>query len=188
MRLILTRHCETDWNVAKRIQGHTDVPLNENGRQQALQLGKKLADDYPDVGFIVSSDLKRAIQTARIIAVTSHTLLMDSNRYLRECDHGIFDGMLRSEIASAYPEAFKKLFSCDYSKDEPYDFSPFGGEPQHVVRNRHLLAIRKLSGDYSGQRILIVGHGRGLNTFLGELGYPTGLTRGEFREIEVKTF
>src|SRR5271167_231879 len=61
----IVRHGQTDWNVEKRIQGCTDIPLNDRGREQAFELGKKLKD--VDFAFCFSSDLQRAAETARII-------------------------------------------------------------------------------------------------------------------------
>jgi len=68
--LTLVRHGETDWNRARRIQGSTDIPLNDTGRQQARAAGVALADalDRSTPTVIVSSDLSRANETARIIA------------------------------------------------------------------------------------------------------------------------
>ena len=65
MKCILIRHCETDWNVAERLQGHVDTPLNDHGFEQA----GILADELTLFGIerILTSDLKRAVQTSDII-------------------------------------------------------------------------------------------------------------------------
>ena len=67
MRVLLARHGQTDWNAAGRIQGASDVPLNENGREQARKLASKLAASGGRLGAIYSSPLKRALETAGII-------------------------------------------------------------------------------------------------------------------------
>lgn len=59
------RHGQTDWNVAKRIQGQTDIPLNEHGRQQALNVSRVIAQ--LDIGGIYTSQLSRALETAEIV-------------------------------------------------------------------------------------------------------------------------
>ena len=64
-RLIAVRHGETAWNRVSRIQGHTDIPLNEAGQWQARQVGQAVAAEGVDA--IYSSDLLRAADTARAI-------------------------------------------------------------------------------------------------------------------------
>ncbi|MBU4499059.1 MAG: histidine phosphatase family protein, partial [Gammaproteobacteria bacterium] len=65
-RVCIIRHGETDWNVEKRIQGHTDVPLNETGRAQALAMAFNAA--HQRFHAIYSSDLARTLETARVLA------------------------------------------------------------------------------------------------------------------------
>ena len=64
--LLLARHGETDWNVAGRWQGHTDVPLNATGRAQALALAERLRNE--GIAAVATSDLSRARHTAEIVA------------------------------------------------------------------------------------------------------------------------
>lgn len=66
MKLYFVRHGETDWNVKKKIQGKTDIPLNENGVRQAKKLAGQLAADKVAVGRIYHSPQLRAAQTAQI--------------------------------------------------------------------------------------------------------------------------
>lgn len=66
MRLLITRHGQTDWNVAGKTQGRTDTELNETGIEQAKTVREKLMN-Y-DIDVILSSTLKRAKKTAEIIA------------------------------------------------------------------------------------------------------------------------
>ena len=64
-RWFIVRHGETEWNVLGRIQGHSDVPLSQNGRDQAHTVARRLAEAPLDV--IYCSDLARASETARLI-------------------------------------------------------------------------------------------------------------------------
>ncbi|MGI5853660.1 MAG: histidine phosphatase family protein, partial [Bacillota bacterium] len=66
MKLSVVRHGETDWNIEHRIMGHLDIGLNANGMAQAAAVAARLAGEHYDV--IVSSDLQRAVVTARAIA------------------------------------------------------------------------------------------------------------------------
>ena len=67
-RLLIIRHGETAWNAERRIQGHTDIPLNDTGRQQARALAEALTDS--PIHAVYSSDLQRAEETGRIIAAS----------------------------------------------------------------------------------------------------------------------
>lgn len=67
MKLYLVRHGETDWNIDSKIQGHTDITLNEKGRQQAGELARALAEGNYHIKEIYTSEKERAWETARII-------------------------------------------------------------------------------------------------------------------------
>jgi broad specificity phosphatase PhoE len=98
--LILVRHGETDWNAQRRIQGSTDIPLNENGRTQARETAERLRDELAGDGpvFIASSDLSRAHETARIIATTVGVAEPRTYPQLRERSYGDAEGITDSEF------------------------------------------------------------------------------------------
>jgi probable phosphoglycerate mutase len=95
MKILVTRHGQTDWNVEKRIQGQTDVELNPTGIEQAHQTKKKLEKETIDV--ILCSPLKRAKQTADIININRNIPIIYDERLL-EIDYGEIDGKLGSEF------------------------------------------------------------------------------------------
>lgn len=100
-RLLLVRHGETEWNRCGQFQGQIDVPLNDNGRDQARKAGECLQDEVFDLAF--SSSMSRPRETAEII-LEHHpgielTLLDD----LREISHGLWEGKFEREIEAAYP-------------------------------------------------------------------------------------
>jgi len=95
MKIFTVRHGETDWNAQRRLQGHSDIPLNEMGLQQAENLGLRLAKEKIDI--IYSSDLLRAANTARAIASHHNAEVVTSSR-LREKSFGIYEGRLIDEV------------------------------------------------------------------------------------------
>ncbi len=100
-RLIVWRHGNTDWNATGRVQGQSDVPLNDLGQRQAVDAAELLVRFRPDA--IVSSDLRRAADTAAALgAVTGLPVRYDSR--LRERYFGPWQGLLMTEIAERFPE------------------------------------------------------------------------------------
>ncbi len=173
---LLVRHCLTDWNVAGRTQGRTDIPLNAEGRAQARVLAETLTTLLAPplrLGGIVSSPLARARETAAIIAAFFGIVPIVDGR-LAECGFGSLEGLTQAEIE-------ERLGGPMPDHDEPYDFRPFGGEDRETVIARHVAALGDHAG--SGARILLVGHGRGFNTLLAHLDEPTLRERGDFREL-----
>ena len=72
MKLYFVRHGETEWNVKKKIQGKTDIPLNENGIRQAKELACQLVEEDISVKHVYHSPQLRAAETARIAAEALH--------------------------------------------------------------------------------------------------------------------
>ena len=172
---IIARHTTTDWNIEGRIQGQTDTELNEVGKKEALALAEKLLP--LSISKIVSSDLKRAFQTAQIINQKLNVpLILD--RRLRECSFGSLEGLNRSGAFSKYGPEIIRDWEDQYLN---YDFLRFGGETREIVLQRHQEVIRSY---FSEGATLIVGHGRGLNTLLYQLGIEPNLKRGSYKLIE----
>jgi probable phosphoglycerate mutase len=92
--LLLVRHGETDWNAAGRLQGHTDRPLSDYGREQARRLADELAGEEIDA--IYASDLARARETAEIVGERLR-LPVGLDRDLREKDWGTWEGLTSTE-------------------------------------------------------------------------------------------
>ena len=173
MKFILIRHAETDWNVENRLQGHTDTEINENGRAQARALAQELLP--LGIHRIVSSDLKRAAQTADIIAEFLNVPILLDPR-LRECSFGSVEGITREEAL--------KLHGIVHYSEGAFDHRPFGGELQADVVARHKAALKEYVLRHPEETLLLVGHGTGFNTLLAELGYEGNLKRGEYRIVE----
>lgn len=101
LRLLLVRHGETEWNRMSRFQGVKDIPLNDNGRQQA----QKAADFLKDIplDFAVTSPLLRPKETAEIILQNHPNIALTMKKDLEEISHGLWEGKLEKEIEAEYP-------------------------------------------------------------------------------------
>jgi probable phosphoglycerate mutase len=103
IRLIVWRHGRTEWNAADRVQGQTDVDLDDEGVAQAVASAPRVAAYQPD--FIVSSDLRRATRTAAALAALT-ALPVEYDPRLRERNFGPWQGMRSSEIRERFPEDY----------------------------------------------------------------------------------
>ncbi|WP_414576211.1 histidine phosphatase family protein [Anabaena sp. CCY 9402-a] len=101
VRLLLVRHGETEWNRQTRFQGQIDVPLNDNGRQQAQKAGEFLQNVAID--FAVSSTMARPKETAEIILQHHPSVNLELQEGLREISHGLWEGKLEVEIDQEFP-------------------------------------------------------------------------------------
>ena len=95
MKIYLTRHGETVWNQKDKVQGRTDVPLNEVGIMQAKRLAEEMADVHLDV--VYTSQLQRAADTGRMVADRHGDCRLEVCECLNEMNFGIFEGVLRSD-------------------------------------------------------------------------------------------
>lgn len=141
-RIGLIRHGLTDWNVEKRAQGQSDIPLNESGRRQARALAERLRGEEWD--YIFSSDLSRAKETADLVA-EALGLSVQTDERLREEGYGEAEGTTKEERISRWGSEWKSL--------------PLGIEDQESVTARGMSFIRDVSNRYPGKNILIVSHG-----------------------------
>ena len=134
--IILVRHGETVDNARQIMQGQTQGELNDKGRDQARQVAQRLACEQLDA--VVASDLRRAIQTAEIIA-TLHGMTVQTTPLLRERDWGGFTGRFIPELkGEVWPE--------DIESEEAL-----------LERARQFLIY--ITATYPGKRVVAVGHG-----------------------------
>ena len=103
MNIYFARHGETDWNIAKRIQGTTDIPLNENGIRQAELLCDNLEKEKVHLGRIYSSYQKRALTTAEIVGARYHVPVKVMEG-LEEMNLGLFEGHTWDEGDTLFSE------------------------------------------------------------------------------------
>jgi broad specificity phosphatase PhoE len=166
--LYITRHGETDWNVAGRWQGHTDVPLNDNGRTQALAIAAALRGQ--SFTGVVASDLSRAHETARIVAGELGLTIAYTDPDLRERHFGPFEGLTRDECASYHPDEWRAWIL--------ERVPPGGGESQEELSVRVQAAVGRAALHVATLELpaLLVSHGGAMRallaTALGEVPPP----------------
>ncbi|HET9989769.1 MAG TPA: histidine phosphatase family protein, partial [Kofleriaceae bacterium] len=104
-RILLARHGQTAWNALGRLQGHTDIELDDTGRAQAKDLARTLA--AAGVTRVWSSDLARARETAAIVAAELGLPPPEVDAELRERKFGVFEGLTRDQCVAQHPEAWR---------------------------------------------------------------------------------
>jgi broad specificity phosphatase PhoE len=156
LHLMLVRHGETEWNAQRRYQGQTNVPLSGLGRRQAELVAERLTGERIDA--VYASDLKRAWETAQIIAEKSGLQVLSEPR-LRELKFGILEGLTFDEAQEKYPEMINAWL-------EDFNNTPEGAETIDVFNARIISLLDDLKGKHDEQVLLLVGHGGSLSEIL----------------------
>lgn len=151
----LVRHGETNWNAEKRLQGQTDIDLNDAGRAQALAAGRellRLGNDGGGWDLLVSSPLGRAVETAAIIGGQLGLDAIAPVQDLQERHYGdgegrVVEGMDRADV--------EKLLAT--------------AEPEDVVTARGLAALRRIAAAHPGANTVVVAHGTLIRLVVGSL-------------------
>lgn len=115
MKLYLIRHGQTDWNLHKRVQGATNVPLNATGLAQAADLRRQTADLEFEACY--ASPLLRAAQTAMIVVDGRTEIIYDSR--LKERSHGKFEGQYLPKWDLIKPDIFDREINTNVQGIEP---------------------------------------------------------------------
>lgn len=152
--ILLIRHGETAWNAERRLQGHLDIALNEEGERQARALGRALAGERIDR--VISSDLLRARRTAQVLA-HHHGIGVGLDPALRERCYGGFEGLLYSEIAQRFPAEFAAWQGRDVDGVLPPGANR--GETFRAFYDRVNGAILRWAAAHPGQVLALVAHG-----------------------------
>ena len=143
MKIYAARHGQTVWNAQNKVCGVTDIGLTEKGIRQA----EELADIVQGCGIdiIISSPLKRAVETGRIIA-DKNRVAMRTEELLTEQNYGIYEGVDRQNREFL---ANKRNFAYRYP----------GGESMMQVAYRVYGLLDRIKKEYPGKKILLVSHG-----------------------------
>jgi len=146
--ICVSRHGETDWNISGILQGWTDVLLNDLGRQQAHELAVAVA--CCRISRIYSSPLRRALETAEIIARKLRLGPPVCHDGLKERNFGVIQGVPKAELSPEFLEQIVKRNPACY-----FDH----GETMEGFAGRVLEAIASIAKDHPGERVLVITHG-----------------------------
>lgn len=167
--ICLIRHGETDWNVEKKIQGRSNIPLNEKGIHQVREVHENIWNTKWDV--IYSSPLDRAVQTAQIIHKTSDIPLEIDDAFI-EKSFGDVEGKPYDEVFSTYPDGI-------FPQAETYA----------EVVERVRAAFFEIERKHKGEHVLVVTHGAVIHALLAHLeAIPTGLEHIVLHHLCMNTF
>ena len=149
-RVVAIRHGRTAWNAAQRLQGHTDIKLDDTGVWQARQLAQALAGEGIDT--IYSSDLLRAYDTAGALAQTTGATLL-THAGLRERYFGFLEGHTYSEIDQRWP------LEARWWRQRDLLARPGGGESLLQFSNRCVGTAMQMAARHAGGVVALVAHG-----------------------------
>jgi len=159
-KICTIRHASTEYNAQRRYAGTIDVPLSEKGLEEARIAAARMEKAHFDV--VITSPLKRATQTARILASNGAPIV--SNSLCRERKFGIMEGLTWEEIRNLQPPVL--LIQVGY---DLHTINPKGAEPFEEVWQRTKKFRDFLFRKYKGKQILVVSHGVFLQLFNGLL-------------------
>lgn len=171
--IALVRHGETDWNRERRIQGSTDIPMNDRGRAQSRATAERLAAaDAARWDAVVTSPLSRSAETAAIIA---HRLGLDDPTHepaLAERRHGVLEGLTTEE---------RRRLEADAVPIE-------GLESRVSVVSRAVPALLDLAARHPGGAVVAVTHGGVIQSLLLHLWERSSLPSGSVANGSVHEF
>lgn len=167
--LALVRHGQTDWNLAGRMQGRTDIDLNDTGRAQARELGRELNGQNWDL--VVASPLSRAQETALLIAAELDVEHAAPVADVIERGFGPLEGRIMAEVS----EAEAATLAAET-------------EDRETVLHRMLGALSVLVQENPGRKILVISHGAAMRIVrdaLAGVRIHDGVTNGELLKIDL---
>jgi probable phosphoglycerate mutase len=149
--LCIARHGETDWNTAGILQGWLDVPINGQGRAQALDMAQGFAADGFDC--VCTSPLIRSLETAQIIAAELGLPPPLTHDGLKERNFGAVQGIPKAELALSNPALLQQILR----RNPAAEFEQ--GETMDEFADRVIGALRELGERRAGQTVLVITHG-----------------------------
>ncbi len=164
---VFVRHGQTHGNVTRNLQGQSNTDLDETGIQQVRLLARRLKS-HPPFDAIISSDLKRALDTAQILVESIGGTILP-NPALREWNLGILEGRSWQELQLEYPDIMNSFLNSHVDVEVP------GGERRSMLETRVADCLHSLANEYVGKRLLLVTHGGALRAIFRHIvGLPSG--------------
>lgn len=161
MKLYIMRHGETDWNAQVRLQGCSDVPLNENGRRLAKVTGEALKDIKFDAVF--SSPLSRAVETAKLVLGEQRVPIVTDHRII-EISFGEWEGRRSQKEFGEIPQDMLYNF---FHATEKYVAPPKGETfAQILERTKDFYEELMQKKEFANSNILISSHGAAARALL----------------------
>ncbi|WP_019909999.1 histidine phosphatase family protein [Paenibacillus sp. HW567] len=145
MLIGLIRHGLTDWNVEGRIQGQSDIPLNDEGRRQADMLAERLLQEPYRWDYCITSSLSRAAETGRIIAGKLGIPLLEPDDRIRERAYGQVEGMTAAQREEKWGKDWNQL--------------SLGQEMDEQLQARALDFMEEIAARHPEKNILVISHG-----------------------------
>jgi broad specificity phosphatase PhoE len=177
--ILLVRHGQTDWNVEKKFQGSTDMPLNEVGHDQAYRLAEGLTKRLEmfnresgrkaHLSAIYSSNMIRAKQTAAILA-EQFALEAVAEEAFREISGGEAEGLTKKEAEELYGAQKRHLDKLYPDRHERWNHSHYpGAETKNQLLGRFKPRLQEIASRHVGDTIIVVSHGSVIGTFISDL-------------------
>ena len=138
--IYVVRHGQTDWNTIKRIQGWKDIALNEKGIEQAKEIKEKLKGIKFDE--VISSPLKRALRTAKVISGRTYKDITQDDRLKERCN-GEFEGKLKQDTDQSYDfnDPNENRYGIENITDFRKRISDFCKELEKKYKNKNVLVV-----------------------------------------------
>lgn len=149
MKLYITRHGETEWNIQKKMQGWKNSNLTKQGIENAIRLGERLKDI--EFSNIYSSPLGRALETANYVK-GNRDVEIETHEGLREMGFGLWEGMENDVVLELYGEEHYNYWN------KPHLYEPNDGESFDELFKRVEIALKYIIENAKGDNVLIVSH------------------------------
>lgn len=163
---LLVRHGQTDWNVQQKIQGTSNIPLNETGLAQAKARAEKMQRDHADLRAIYSSDLDRAHVTA-LETGKRLNLPVEKKAAFRELNFGAAEGKTVHEMDALYGQEKERLKQVYPQRSKRWDMTHIpGSETSNTVLKRAQEELKALAKKHPGEKVAVFSHGRTIRLLL----------------------
>lgn len=182
MKIYVVRHGQTDWNVAGKCQGRTDIELNNIGIEQAKNTKGQIKKHNIDL--IICSPLKRAIKTAEIINEATNCKIVSDERIIERCC-GEVEGKTEKEWDSIIGDDVDIInnYNLNYDKQNI--------EPIQTICKRVWNLLDEIQEKYKGKNILLVTHGgtcRAINAYFNGIGENGYVQSAHIKNCEIREF